>query len=84
MRRIGRTRIKLAELLTKAINSQIDPEDIWIQYPNKIFSNGARWGVMRPHNDNLYSFDKMSDCIKFGFSLRHDSTGIEISAKDIT
>lgn len=80
MKRPGRTRIKLAAMLTKALTEsegfavEVDAEDIWQQEGDyrKTTWDLARWGVnldvRNPEGARIHlsvsSWDRMGDCIR--------------------
>jgi hypothetical protein len=84
----GRTRIKLAALLSKELGLVIEPEDIWDNnYPAAKWLDLARWGVdARPPGKafkiNVHSWDTMGEIVKKGVAVvSRDHCGIEVCSK---
>jgi hypothetical protein len=92
----GRTRKKLAILLTEALQSvhpgiAVDPEQLW--WERGIYSTArldkSRWGATlcvsgRQAGILVYSWDTMNACLKHGFTVivnPENSHDIEISAR---
>lgn len=79
-RPIGRTRIKLAAMLTKALGFEIKPEDFWLQDPThlRVTWDCAAWGadVKAPDADvivhTICSFDSMTECVRNGFTFIYE------------
>ena len=70
MRKIGRTKKAIAEKLN------INPIDIWQNCNVWVL----RWGLARWGAGKYHSFDRMSDCVKYGFDICDNK---EIVSKDI-
>ena len=71
-RRVGRTREKLAEMLTEALKEQVRPEMLWKQdVYNRTWCDCAAWGV-DGDGFTIYSWSTMKDCVKFGISWGKD------------
>ncbi len=89
-RRPGRTRIRLAQILSEHLGCAVLPEDIWDNYfPAARWVDAARWGAnltdRNGHAMHVYSWDTMSECVRTGiesFTLRGDPSFREISARD--
>jgi hypothetical protein len=70
MGRIGRTRHRLAEMLSEALGEYVDPADIWSQsgaYRTQVKHDALVWGV----GVRIGSWDTMTDCVKRGFTVTH-------------
>jgi hypothetical protein len=97
--RIGRVRWRLWEMLMDAGFPIPGPECLWMQegayrsWHWDLARWGARWIVpgcsakSTPLPQSLYSWDRMTDCVRFGFTVNDDAKtntagGIEINAKD--
>jgi hypothetical protein len=78
----GRTRIKLAKMLTELLGRPVNPTDIWDNnYPEARMVDAARWGAYLP-GGHIHSWDTMGDCVKKGIEASPRSGGeMEISAK---
>ncbi len=64
--RVGRTRIKLAELLTEALEMEVKPEHIQRIYSTELLDL-ARWEGHAIHTKvNICSWDSMTDIVKRG------------------
>jgi hypothetical protein len=84
----GRTRIKLAELLSKELGVEVRPEAIWQNnYPAAKWLDLARWGVPvnipgLGKNVNVHSWDTMGEIVKNGVAIvSRESIGIEVCTK---
>lgn len=90
---VGRTRCRLAKLLTEVIGSPIDPEDLDAAqgYYRQQRSGQAAWSgiiVVDGIKRTICSWDSMTECVRNGFTVQ-DSRGesgrfadYEIHAKD--
>lgn len=68
-RRLGRTRIKLAEMLSVALETYVDPADLWEQsgdYRTNKMHEALVWGV---NHLGVGSWDTMTDCVRHGFDV---------------
>jgi hypothetical protein len=71
MGRIGRTRHRLAEMLSEALGEYVDPADIWSQsgaYRTQVRHDALVWGV----GTQIGSWDTMTDCVKHGFTVTRE------------
>jgi hypothetical protein len=66
--RIGRVRWRLWKMLVDAGFPIPGPEYLWMQEGSCRQSDGARWGCSMPNHQSLYSWDKMTDCVRHGFA----------------
>jgi len=73
VKRVGKTREKLAELICALTGGTCDAEDIERTNPtNQHFEDCCAWTVdvqIGSQRVNYYSWDKMKDCVKFGIVL---------------
>jgi hypothetical protein len=70
-KRPGRTRCKLAEMLSEALGEFVDPSDIWSQsgaYRTQVRHDALVWGV----GDRIGSWDTMTECVKRGFTVTRE------------
>lgn len=81
----GRTRIKLALLLSEALGTPVYPEDIWEQNHHPSFGGegcsrwGWKWRVPGQSWPNQGAcWDRMGTCVRRGFTL-HDEDGITVA-----
>ena len=72
---IGRVRWKLFNMLQEAGFSINSPDELWMQegaYRNR-FWDLARWGADWKNDEGIhyiiYSWDTMTDCVRFGFTF---------------
>lgn len=84
----GRTRIRLAQMLTKALGVPVSPDLIWDNnYPEARLLGLARWGCYVPNGNlviHVCSWDTMGNCVSSGFDfLKPDRNEfyIEVCAK---
>jgi hypothetical protein len=84
----GRTRIKLAKILSEELGVEVLPENIWQNnYPAAKWLDLARWGVDANipglgNNVNVHSWDTMGEIVKKGVAIvSRESTGIEVCSK---
>jgi hypothetical protein len=85
-RKPGRTRIKLAKLLTDLLGFSVDPEDIWDNnYPEAKYLDLCRWGAYLKNGRksvHIASWDRMVDCVKEGITMfATDDFSFEICRK---
>lgn len=76
-RPIGKTRIRLAEMLTRVLGFTVEPEDFWLQDPTHLRHTWdcAAWGAYVKKDgvtQTICSFDPMRLCVRNGFSVIHD------------
>ncbi len=72
----GRTKQKMARLLSERLGVQLDPNNFWANR-NAEQVGCARWGiwaVINGQNTNVYSWDTMTECLQRGFVLSNEST----------
>jgi hypothetical protein len=86
-REVGRVRIKLAAMLSRELGVPVIPEELWVQNPAYSRLWGcALWGGFTSNRRSLCSWSRMSDCLKYGFTITRGGTNayadIEISAKE--
>jgi len=83
-RPIGKTRIKLAAMLTEQLGFAVAPTDFWLQDPTHLRAQWdcAAWGADVKFTDadfvahTICSFDSMTECVRNGFTVIHDERGI--------
>lgn len=90
-RRVGRIRRKLAEMIKMEfpeLDLDVDPRDLTPQIP--IYASDqwdcCSWDANIPTIDgsrsfHFYSWDRMTDLVKFGFDYVKDGHEIELSEK---
>lgn len=69
-KRPGRLRCKLAEMLSEALGTYVDPAEIWTQtgeYRTNKMHDALVWGG--PHD--IGSWDTMTKCVRNGFDVTH-------------
>jgi hypothetical protein len=72
----GRTiKERLAEALTEKLGHEVNPTDLWVQFPALGPEGGARWGWEPNYHyvpreaQRVVSWDTMRDCLRWGFTL---------------
>jgi len=67
--KVGKTKQRMAKMLSEQLGTTIDPNDFWANY-NAEKVGCARWGVWAIINGesvHVYSWDTMTECVKKGF-----------------
>lgn len=91
-RRVGKTRRKLAEMITiqfPELDLDVDPRDLISQIPIYASSQWdcCSWDANIPTVDgsrsfHFYSWDRMGELVKFGFDYTKDNFEIELAASN--
>ncbi len=88
MKTVGKTREKIADMISKTFLCECCAEEIWIQNPAHAKADLARWGVdvnIKGVSRNVHSWDRMTDIVKAGGLVRvgsPDSDYYEVCARD--
>lgn len=76
----GRTRIRLAKLLSDKLGYEVSPYDLWYQEGSNRWADGARWGftVSKPcfvspcPGTQVACWDTMTVCVRHGIGIYKD------------
>lgn len=82
--KVGRTKQRLAKLLSDRLGVTVNPNDMWMNR-NAEMAGCARWGVwvvIEGLNVSVYSWDTMTECLKRGFVISHESSRICVVVDD--